>query len=176
MGRFTIAVLGGDGIGPEVTAEASAVLRAVAARFGHTFELREAMAGQAGSEAEGEAISDETMRLCQRSDAVLFGAVGGAGVGRPDAKAQPENALFRLRKELSLFANLRPVRPFPALLGASAIKRTVLRGVDLLVVRELTGGLYHGRPSGIRGGDRGGGPSALRPQGCPQEGNERVRP
>ncbi|HKB49327.1 MAG TPA: isocitrate/isopropylmalate family dehydrogenase, partial [Ktedonobacterales bacterium] len=84
MGRFTIAVLGGDGIGPEVTAEASAVLRAVAARFGHTFELHEALAGQAAIEAEGEAISDETMRLCQRSDAVLFGAVGGAGVGRPD--------------------------------------------------------------------------------------------
>src|SRR5258707_7796227 len=161
MGRFTIAVLGGDGIGPEVTAEASAVLRAVAARFGHTFELREALAGQAAIEAEGDAISDETMRLCQRSDAVLFGAVGGAGVGRPDAKEQPENALFRLRKELSLFANLRPVRPFPALLGASAIKRTVLRGVDLLVVRELTGGLYYGRPSEIREGDGEGRASAI---------------
>jgi 3-isopropylmalate dehydrogenase len=174
MGHFTIAVLGGDGIGPEVTAEASAVLRAVAARFGHTFDLREALAGQAAIEAEGEAISDETMRLCQRSDAVLFGAVGGAGVGRPDAKAQPENALFRLRKELSLFANLRPVRPFPALLGASAIKRTVLRGVDLLVVRELTGGLYYGRPSEIREGDGKGGASAIDTMVYTEEEIERV--
>jgi 3-isopropylmalate dehydrogenase len=172
MGRFTIAVLGGDGIGPEVTAEASAVLRAVAARFGHTFELREALAGQAAIEAEGEAISDETMRICQRSDAVLFGAVGGAGVGRPDAKAQPENALFRLRKELSLFANLRPVRPFPALLGASAIKRAVLRGVDLLVVRELTGGLYYGRPSEVREGE--GGASAIDTMVYTEEEIERV--
>ena len=174
MGHFTIAVLGGDGIGPEVTAEASAVLRAVAARFGHTFDLREALAGQAAIEAEGEAISDETMRLCQRSDAVLFGAVGGVGVGRPDAKAQPENALFRLRKELSLFANLRPVRPFPALLGASAIKRTVLRGVDLLVVRELTGGLYYGRPSEIREGDGEGGASAIDTMVYTEEEIERV--
>src|SRR5260221_2003174 len=175
MGRFTIAVLGGDGIGPEVTAEASAVLRAVAARFGHTFDLREALAGQAAIEAEGEAISDETMRLCQRSDAVLFGAVGGAGVGRPDVKAQPENALFRLRKELSLFANLRPVRPFPALLGASSIKRTVLRSVDLLVVRELTGGLYYGRPSEIREGDGEGGASAIDTMGYTEEEIEPVR-
>src|SRR5262249_57021934 len=91
-----------------------------------------------------------TLRLCAESDAVLFGAVGGAGVGRPDAKEQPEHALYRLRKELELFANLRPVRPLAALLGASALKRAVLRGVDLLVVRELTGGLYYGKPSEIR--------------------------
>src|SRR5262249_41642515 len=91
-----------------------------------------------------------TLRLCADSDAVLFGAVGGAGVGRPDAKEQPEHALFRLRKELALFANLRPVRPLAALLGASALKRVVLRGVDLLVGRERTGGLYYGRPSEIR--------------------------
>src|SRR5258708_14348588 len=161
MGHFTIAVLGGEGIWADGTAGESGVVRAVAARFGHTFELREALAGQAAIEAEGEAISDETMRLCQRSDAVLFGAVGGAGVGRPDAKAQPENALFRLRKELSLFANLRPVRPFPALLGASAIKRTVLRGVDLLVVRELTGAVYYGRPTEIPEGDGQGGAPAI---------------
>src|SRR5260221_13943257 len=123
MGRFTIAVLGGDGIGPEVTAEASAVLRAVAARFGHTFELREALAGQAAIEAEGEGISDETMRLCQRSDAGLFGAGGGAGGGRPGGKGQPEDALFRLRKELSLFANLPPGGPFSALPGAAPRQR-----------------------------------------------------
>jgi 3-isopropylmalate dehydrogenase len=150
MGHFQVAVLPGDGIGPEVTLQAKRVLEAVSARFNHRIEMTEALVGQAAIQVEGEAISDDTMALCQRSDAVLFGAVGGAGVGRPDAKAQPENALFRLRKELALFANLRPVRPLPELLSASSLKREVLRGVDLLVVRELTGGLYYGKPSEIR--------------------------
>ena len=150
MSAFTVAVLGGDGIGPEVTAEAAGVLEEAAQRAGHSVILRPALVGQAAIDAEGEAISDATMALCQRSDAVLFGAVGGAGVGRPDAKAQPENALYRLRKELQLFANVRPVRPLPALAGASTITADTLRGVDLVVVRELTGGLYYGRPSEIR--------------------------
>jgi 3-isopropylmalate dehydrogenase len=150
MGQYQIAMLPGDGIGPEVTAEASRVLQAIGRRFHHTIELAQALVGQAAIEEEGEAISEATMTLCQHSDAVLFGAVGGAGVGNPNARVQPEHALFRLRKELALFANLRPVRPFPALLGASTLKRDVLRGVDLLVVRELTGGLYYGKPSEIR--------------------------
>ncbi|HST88699.1 MAG TPA: 3-isopropylmalate dehydrogenase [Ktedonobacterales bacterium] len=165
MAEYTIAVLAGDGIGPEVTAEAVGALRAVERRSSHTFTLREALVGQAAIAVEGEAISDATMALCQASDAVLFGAVGGAGVGRPDAKAQPENALFRLRKELALFANVRPVRPLPALLGASTIKRETLRGVDMVVVRELTGGLYYGKPSEIRedsaGAVEAGGASAV---------------
>jgi 3-isopropylmalate dehydrogenase len=149
MGHYRIAVLPGDGIGPEVIFEATRVLQAVGMRFNHRMELSQALVGQAAIEAEGESISDKTLELCKRSDAVLFGAVGGAGVGRPDAKVQPEHALFLLRKELALFANLRPVRPLPALLGASTLKRQVLRGVDLLVVRELTGGLYYGKPSEI---------------------------
>lgn len=151
MGTYSIALLAGDGIGPEVTAEAVRALEAVGSRFGHEFHFFGALVGQAAIHQEGAAISDETLALCTRSDAVLFGAVGGAGVGNPASKAQPEQALFRLRRELELFANLRPVRPMTALLSASSIKRDVLRGVDLLVVRELTGGLYYGKPSEIRG-------------------------
>jgi 3-isopropylmalate dehydrogenase len=151
VGDYSIAVLGGDGVGPEVTREAVRALEAVGQRFGHRFTFRDALVGQAAIVAEGAAISDETMALCRESDAVLFGAVGGAGVGDPNSKVQPEQALFRLRRDLRLFANLRPVRPFPALIGASAVKRSVLSGVDLLVVRELTGGLYYGKPSEIRG-------------------------
>lgn len=95
------------------------------------------------------------MALCRRSDAILFGAVGGAAASRPDVKDQPMYALYRLRKDLELFANLRPVHPLPALVGASSIKRAVLRGVDLLVVRELTGGIYYGKPSAITEGADG---------------------
>ena len=151
MDEYTIVVLGGDGIGPEVTAEAVRALRAVGARFGRRFTFHEALVGQEAIAREGAAISDETMALCARSDAILFGAVGGTGVGDPSSKTQPEQGLYRLRKELTLFANLRPVRPLTPLLGASTIKRDTLRGVDLLVVRELTGGLYYGRPSETRG-------------------------
>jgi 3-isopropylmalate dehydrogenase len=150
MSAFEIAVLGGDGIGPEVTAEGARALMAVGQRFGHSFTLREALVGQAAIDREGVAISEATMALCQRSDAILFGAVGGAGVGDPNSKTEPMHALFRLRSELKLFANVRPVRPLPALLGASTLKRAILRGVDMLVVRELTGGIYYGKPSAIR--------------------------
>ena len=151
MGTYTITVLPGDGIGPEVTEQASLVLRSVAERFGHTFHLHQALVGAAAIEAEGDAISDQTMELCQRSDAILFGAVGGSPrFEGPNSKVQPERALFRLRKELELFANLRPIRPFNALLNASTLKTDVLQGTDLLVVRELTGGLYFGKPSEIR--------------------------
>ena len=161
MAAYTIAVLGGDGIGPEVTAEAARALTLAVERAGHSVTLREALVGQAAIEREGAAISDETMALCQRSDAILFGAVGGAGVGNPNSKLQPEQALFRLRKELELFANLRPVRPMPALAQASALKREVLRDVDMVVVRELTGGLYYGKPSEIREGEGDQGASAI---------------
>ncbi len=151
MGTYFIAVLAGDGIGPEVTEQAVRVLQTIAARAGHTFHTSSALVGVAALEAEGEAISDATMTLCQRSDAILFGAVGGAPrYEGPQSKKQPEQALFRLRKELELYANLRPIRPFNALLNASTIKAEVLQGTDLLVVRELTGGLYFGKPSEIR--------------------------
>lgn len=155
MGAFEIAVMGGDGIGPEVTAEAVRTLTAVGQRFDHTFTLREALVGQAAVDAEGAAISDDTLALAQRVDAVLFGAVGGTAHGDPNSKTEPLNSLFRLRKELELFANVRPARPVPALLGSSTLKRSVLRNVDMLVVRELTGGLYYGKPSEIREGPDG---------------------
>jgi 3-isopropylmalate dehydrogenase len=164
LGTYAIAVLAGDGIGPEVTAQGVRVLEAVAERFGHHFTMTEALVGVAAIEAEGDAISNATMRLCQESDAILFGAVGGRSggvprIGRdksgpyyegPHSRVQPERALFRLRKELALYANLRPIRPFDALLNASTIKADILRGTDLLVVRELTGGIYYGKPSEIR--------------------------
>jgi 3-isopropylmalate dehydrogenase len=151
MREYEIAVLGGDGIGPEVTAEAARALTAAVSAAGHRLTLREALVGQAAIVAEGAAISDTTMALCKRVDAVLFGAVGGAGVGSPDSKHQPEQALFRLRKDLALYANIRPIRPLPALTAASTLRRETLRGVDLVVVRELTGGLYYGQPRGISG-------------------------
>ncbi len=151
MTTYSIAVLPGDGIGPDVTEQAVRVLETVGRRFGHTLDMTHALVGVAAIEAEGDAISDRTMQLCQQSDAILFGAVGGvARYEGPNAKVQPERALFRLRKDLQLYANLRPVRPFEALLNASTIKAEVLRGTDMLIVRELTGGLYYGKPSEIR--------------------------
>jgi len=127
------------------------VLNAVAKRYGHVFRTKEALVGVAAIDAEGDAISDTTMKLCQESDAILFGAVGGAPrYDGPNSKVQPERALFRLRKELALYANLRPIRPLDALLNASTLKADILRGTDLLVVRELTGGIYYGKPSEIR--------------------------
>ena len=156
MGTFTIAVLAGDGIGPEVTEQAIRVLQAVGDQYGHQFLFQKALVGIAAIEAEGDAISEATMQLCKHSDGVLFGAVGGVPrFEGPDSKIQPERALFRLRKELALFANLRPVRPLNALFNASTIKPEVLQGTDLLVVRELTGGIYYGKPSEIREAPQG---------------------
>ncbi len=151
MGTYTITVLPGDGIGPEVIEQAVRVLHTIGERYQHTFQMHHGLVGIAAIQAEGQAISDATMELCQGSDAVLFGAVGGiAGYEGSKTQVRPENALLRLRKELELFANLRPVRPFKALLNASTIKPEVLAGTDLLVVRELTGGLYFGKPGEIR--------------------------
>ncbi len=151
LGTYTITVLPGDGIGPEVTEQAVQVLQTIAEQYGHTFIFHKALVGASAIEIEGNAISDATMDLCKQSDAILFGAVGGSTrYEGPHAKVQPEHALFRLRKELALFANLRPVRPFKALSNVSTIKSEVLQDTDLLVVRELTGGIYFGKPSEIR--------------------------
>jgi 3-isopropylmalate dehydrogenase len=151
LGNYSVAVLAGDGIGPEVTGQAIMVLQHIGKRFGHTFNLQDALVGVAAIETEGDAISEATMQLCQRSDAILFGAVGGIPrFEGPNSKIQPERALFRLRKELALYANLRPIHPLQALLNASTIKPEALQNTDLLVVRELTGGIYFGKPSEIR--------------------------
>ena len=142
--KATIAVLAGDGIGPEVVAEGVKVLQAVAGRYGHAFEFQEALIGGCAIDATGKPLPEETLRACQSSDAILLGAVGGPRWDDPSAKVRPEQGLLGLRKELGLFANLRPVRVYSPLLGASTLRPEVLQGVDLLVVRELTGGLYFG--------------------------------
>jgi 3-isopropylmalate dehydrogenase len=144
---YTIAVLPGDGIGPEVVAEGVKVLRAVGERAGRDFELLWGVVGGAAIDQHGTALPPETYALCERADAILVGACGGPKWDDPRAEVRPEQALFALRKGFDLFANLRPVRVFPALVGVSPLKAQVIEGVDLLIVRELTGGLYFGRPS-----------------------------
>ena len=142
--KALIAVLAGDGIGGEVTAEAVRSLAAIAKRFGHAFEFESALLGGAAIDATGQALPKATLALAQRADAILLGAVGGLKWSDPDAKVRPEQGLLQLRKALGLFANLRPVVPHPAVLDASPIKAELLRGVDIMVVRELTGGIYFG--------------------------------
>ena len=144
--NFRIAVLPGDGVGPEVTAEAVKVMEAVGRRFGHSFDISTGPVGGAAIDELGTPLPDETMALCQETDAVLFGAVGGPKWDDPKAKVRPEDGILAIRKGLGLFANLRPVKVYPALINASPIKPKVLEGVDLIVVRELTGGLYFSRP------------------------------
>jgi 3-isopropylmalate dehydrogenase len=139
-----IAVLPGDGIGSEVTAEGVRALGAIAAKFGHSFEFESALLGGAAIDATGEALPAATLEICRRADAVLLGAVGGPKWTDPGAKVRPEQGLLQLRKALGLFANLRPVVPHPAVLDASPIKAELLHGVDIMVVRELTGGIYFG--------------------------------
>jgi 3-isopropylmalate dehydrogenase len=146
---FKIAVLPGDGIGPEIVAQASKVLIAAAERHGATLELTEALVGGAAYDETGHPLPPATLELCKNSDAILFGAVGGPkwDVIQP-ASLRPEvGALLPLRKELGLYANLRPARLFPALAGASCLRADVIEGgLDILVIRELTGGMYFGLP------------------------------
>ncbi|NOZ06459.1 MAG: 3-isopropylmalate dehydrogenase [Chloroflexi bacterium] len=139
-----IAVLPGDGIGPEVTREGVKVLQRVAELFGHDFAFEEAMVGGCAIDAAGTPLTDETLEMCRRCDAILLGAVGGPKWSDPNAPVRPEQGLLRLRKAFDLFANLRPVKLSPFLRASSPLRDDLLDGVDLLVVRELTGGLYFG--------------------------------
>jgi len=140
-----IVVLPGDGIGPEVTAEAVRVLEVVARKGGHAFTFAERLMGGCSIDAHGTALTPEVLKDCQASSAVLLGAVGGPKWDDPTAKVRPEQGLLALRKGLGVFANLRPVKVHPALVEASPIKADRLAGVDILVIRELTGGLYFGK-------------------------------
>ncbi|MBX9752471.1 MAG: 3-isopropylmalate dehydrogenase [Roseococcus sp.] len=143
-----IAVLGGDGIGPEVTAQAVKALRAVAAN-GPQFEMTEARIGDAAFDAEGDPLPEATAQLAERADAILFGAAGTFDSDLRPPEQRGGHALLRLRKRMDLFANFRPVFAIPELAGASTLRRDVLKDVDLVVLRELTGDIYFGQPRGI---------------------------
>jgi 3-isopropylmalate dehydrogenase len=144
--QFNLTVLPGDGVGPEVTAEGVKVLRVIGKKFGHSFNLNYASVGGIAIDETGEPLPEKTLKMCQSSDAVLLGAVGGPKWDDPKAKTRPEAGLLGLRKGLGLFANLRPVKVSPMLVNSTNLKPEVIKGVDLVVVRELTGGLYFARP------------------------------
>ena len=139
-----IVALPGDGIGPEVVAEALRVLQAVANKFGHTFEVAEFPMGGCAIDSHGHPLPDHTLAACKDSDAVLLGAVGGPKWDDPKAKTRPEVGLLKIRKDLGLFANLRPIKTYAALLESSPLKAEIVEGVDILFFRELTGGIYFG--------------------------------
>lgn len=144
-----IAVLSGDGIGPEVTAQAIKVLNAVAEKFGHTFQYEQALVGAIAIDHTGNPFPDETLAVCQQADAVLFGAIGDPKYDNdPKAKVRPEQGLLAMRKALGLFANIRPVKSYAFLEEASPLKTHIVTGSDFVVFRELTGGLYFGQPRG----------------------------
>ena len=149
MPSYRIALLPGDGIGPEVTAEAVRVLEAVGKRSGFGFEFTPALIGGAAIDATGGPLPEPTLELCRSSQAILFGAVGGPKWDHLPQEQKAERGLLAIRKDLDLYANLRPAVCFPMLVDASPLKRSVVEGTDIMVIRELTGGLYYGEPRGI---------------------------
>jgi len=148
MGKYKITVLPGDGIGREVTEWGRKVLEKTGEIFGHEFLFEEGLIGHAAIQATGDPLPGETLEKCRRSDATLLGAVGDPVYdNNPSLKVRPEQGLLKIRKELGLYANLRPIRIFDQLIASSSLKPEVIRGADILFFRELTGGLYFGKPS-----------------------------
>ena len=160
MSVHKIAFLPGDGIGQEVTPEARRVLEVIGKATGASFEFEPGLVGGAAIDATGGPLPDAALRLCQHADAILFGSVGGPKWDNLPQEVRPERGLLRIRKELDLFANLRPAKCFPMLVDASPLKRSVVEGTDLMVIRELTAGLYFGEPRG-REALPGGGEKAV---------------
>ena len=154
-----ITLLPGDGIGPEVAAEGVKILNAIAEKFNHQFDYESALIGGIAIDETGSALPDESIAAAKSADAILLGAVGGPKWDNPKAAVRPEQGLLKMRKELGLFANIRPVKIYPALATASTLKSEVIANVDLVIVRELTGGLYFGTPQGRE--ENGNGRSAV---------------
>ena len=142
--NFKIALLPGDGIGPEVTAEVVKVFKKVEETYNHTFELTEELIGGAAIDACGEPLPQKTIDTCKQSDAIFMGAIGGPKWDDPNSKIRPEQGILKIRKELNVYANIRPLNVFPSLFDRSPLKNHLLEGVDFIVIRELTGGIYFG--------------------------------
>jgi 3-isopropylmalate dehydrogenase len=145
-----IAILPGDGIGPEIIAEAMKLLECLKKEFGFEAEFESAAIGGAGFDLSGSPLPESTLALCEQADAVLFGAIGGPQYERLERNLRPEMGLLKLRSTLSLFSNLRPALLYPQLADASSLKSDIVAGLDIMIVRELTGGIYFGQPRGIR--------------------------